>query len=426
MSRHLVALLWLIAAPAFAQSADQQVLSAVASPSIATPGQPLTYTVTLRNNGPDAAINGGINVGLDNNVTYVSAQAPAGFTCFALGGNITCAHPSFASGSTAVITLQTTVAPHLVNFPDSSVSSFFYPSGLTTDPVPGNNAVTTVTPVDSPQIDLALSVSDTRDPVGPDQDIAYAIAVVHNGPDVATNVNVNVYNNGTLRFRSVSAPAGFTCTPPPVGGVPLFTCSAATLAPGNYAFGVVLRAEREVLGANDGTVSVHFDVSGVGNDTNPANNSETETTAYVTPDVDMSISADDLPDPATLGGTFEYLVTITSAGPDTATNAVMTMYNNGTLHFVSMEAAAGFVCTLPAVGAAPAFSCVASTFANGATADFIVTVRPNVDQIPQDGGTVASVFSTGSSEADPLGGNNMANETTFVASTRLFADSFEQ
>ncbi|HEX7809515.1 MAG TPA: hypothetical protein VF608_12335, partial [Thermoanaerobaculia bacterium] len=48
----------------FAQSADQEVVSVVDSPDPVTPGATLSYTVTIRNNGPDPAVNGGLNINL--------------------------------------------------------------------------------------------------------------------------------------------------------------------------------------------------------------------------------------------------------------------------------------------------------------------------------------------------------------------------
>ena len=86
--RHvLVVVLCLLPVFAFAQSADQEVVSVVDSPDPVVPGQNMTYTITLRNNGPDAATNGGVNVALANEVTHVSTVAPPGFTCQFLGNN---------------------------------------------------------------------------------------------------------------------------------------------------------------------------------------------------------------------------------------------------------------------------------------------------------------------------------------------------
>ena len=204
--------LLMLSGAAFGQSADQEVVSVVDSPDPATPGQSLTYTIVVRNNGPDAATNGGLNVNLDQALSLTSSNAPAGFTCYTSGNNISCIHPSLAAGSSATITLVAMVPPHLLNFPDGTFNSAFFTSGVTPDPNNANNTQTSTTSYDSPQIDLSLTVADSPDPVGPDQNITYSATVTNAGPDTATNVNFNVYNNNTLRFQSVTAPAGFACT----------------------------------------------------------------------------------------------------------------------------------------------------------------------------------------------------------------------
>jgi len=116
----------LFAGNAFAQSADQEVVSVIGSPDPVVPGQNITYTVTVRNNGPDAAVNGGLNVNLGGSLTHVSNTPPAGFTCFVAGANMTCNTPSFASGATVMITIVVRVDDSLLNFPDGSITSNFF------------------------------------------------------------------------------------------------------------------------------------------------------------------------------------------------------------------------------------------------------------------------------------------------------------
>lgn len=65
-------------------------MSVVASADPVIPGQSFNYTITLRNNGPAAAVNGGVNVNLDQNLTLLSTSVPAGFSCPQFGNNVTC------------------------------------------------------------------------------------------------------------------------------------------------------------------------------------------------------------------------------------------------------------------------------------------------------------------------------------------------
>jgi uncharacterized repeat protein (TIGR01451 family) len=414
LQRVLVVLSLFLAPALFAQSADQEVVSVVDSPDPVTPGSTLTYVITLRNNGPDPAVNGGINVNLPLQVTYQSTIAPAGFTCGSFGAAVSCTTPSFAPG-TVQFTMTVQVAPHLVNFPDGSFVASFFPSGTTADPNNANNQKDATTNFDSPQIDLSLTVADAPDPVGPNQTITYTVPVTNGGPDTATSVNFNVFNNGNLRFQSVNEPAGWSCTEPAVGGNPTFTCTNPSFAPGTSNFSVVLLADPNLLGINDGTVSAVFGVNGTGDDTNDANNQEQEDTAYVTPDADMTISVTDSPDPVFPDGNITYTIQVHNNGPDAATNATMSAFNNGTLQFVSVTEPAGWSCAEPAPNATPTFTCTNPSFAVSASSTFTLVVHAEADNLGLNDGTLSAVFTTGSSLSDPNNANNQQQvDTAYV------------
>jgi uncharacterized repeat protein (TIGR01451 family) len=397
---------------AFAQSADQELLSAVDSPDPVIPGNNVTYTVQVRNNGPDPAVNGGLNMNIGGSLTYLSAFGPAGFTCLNLGNNASCTSPSFPAGTTATFTVITQLDPSRLNFPDGTVTSNFFTSGVTPDPNNGNNNASVNTAWDSPQIDLALTVTDSPDPVFPNGNITYTIPVSNNGPDTATSVNFNSFNNGTLKFQSATAPAGWNCTLPAVNGNPTFTCTTPSFAPGTVNFTVVVKADPVVLGVNDGTVSMVFGVNGTGDDTNDPNNTEQEDTAYVTPDSDMGVSVTDSPDPVFPNGTITYTVQVTNGGPDAAPGATLNSFNNGTLKFQSATVPAGWNCTLPAVNAAPTINCTNPSFANGGSSTFTFVVLADPAVLGINDGTVSTVFSAGSAVSDPNNANNVEQEDT--------------
>lgn len=397
---------------ALAQSADQEVVSAVDSPDPVVPGNILTYTITARNNGPDPATNGGINVNLPLSVTYQNTVAPAGFTCTPFGSNVSCTTPSFTAGSTVVFTMTVLVDASLLNFPDGSFAANFFPSGTTVDPNNGNNMKTATTNYDSPQIDLSVAVADSPDPVFPDQNITYTVDVANGGPDTATSVNVGVFNNGSLRFQSATVPSGWNCTLPAVGSTPTFNCTRASWGPGTSQFIFVVKADSTILGLNDGTVSTAFSIGGTGDDTNDPNNTETENTAYVTPDADMAVTVSDSPDPVNPDNNITYTVQVTNNGPDTAPNAQLSSFNNGSLRFQSAVVPAGWNCTLPAVNATPTFSCTNPSFANGASSTFTFVVRADSTVIGNFDTTVQTNFSVSSGVADPNNANSSETETT--------------
>ncbi|HYK05487.1 MAG TPA: IPTL-CTERM sorting domain-containing protein [Thermoanaerobaculia bacterium] len=412
--QRVLAVLFLCLAPAlFAQSADQEVVSVVDSPDPVTPGSTLTYTVTLRNNGPDPATNGGLNINLPGGVTHTTDVVPAGWTCFWAGANGTCNTASFAP-STVVLTINVTVEAYLANFPDQSIVANFFPSGTTPDPNNANNGKTATTLVDAPQADLLIfSATDNPDPVAPDGQVTYGVTVRNDGPDSASSVNFNVVPNSSLSFVSSTEPAGWDCTFPAVGAVnATFTCSRATWAPGSSDFDVVYAANDEQFGINDTTFQVNFSVNGVADDVNDGNNVQSVTTAYVTPDADVEISVTDSPDPVFPDGTITYTVEVSNNGPDPATNAVLNVYNSSGLGFVSVTEPAGWTCTEPAPGAFVQFSCTNPSLAVGVPSVFTVVATTDTVYYGTNEGTISTAFSAGSSRSDPNNGNNQEQEDT--------------
>lgn len=172
--------------------------------------------MTITNHGPDPATGGGLNINLPLAVALQSSTPPAGFTCSWLGNNGTCNMPSLPVG-TYVITINVVVNAGLASSPDQDIAAQFFPSGTTIDPNNGNNMKTATTTVDSPQVDLSLTATDSPDPVFPDGTVTYTVNVTNSGPDTASSVNFNVVPNSSLAFQSVTAPAGWNCVTPAAG-----------------------------------------------------------------------------------------------------------------------------------------------------------------------------------------------------------------
>jgi uncharacterized repeat protein (TIGR01451 family) len=414
--RRLLFVLLLVPMAAFGQSADQEVVSVVDAPDPVTPGSTLSYTVTIRNNGPDAATNGGLNINLPLAVTHTTDVVPAGWTCFWAGSNGSCITPSFAAGVTEVLTINTTVNASLANFPDQSISANFFPSGTTADPNSANNTQGATPQVDSPQVDLSVSATDSPDPVFPDGNVTYNVTVTNGGPDTASSVNFNVVPNSSLRFVSATVPAGWSCTLPSVGAVnATFTCSRATWAPGTDNFVVVFSANDEQLGINDTTFQTNFSVNaGASNETDNPDNTTSVTTAYTTPDADVSVAVVDSPDPVFPDGNITYTVTVANAGPDTAPNLTLNSFGSNNLRFVSATIPPGWNCTLPASGTqTTSLTCTAPSGAPSGSSSILTFVMQADDAlIGINDTTILFGFSANSSVSDPVNGNNSETEST--------------
>jgi len=416
--RALFVFLVLVPVLAFGQSADQSINSVIDAPDPVVPGNSLTYTITFQNNGPDPAVNGGVNLLFDGNFIPTSVVPPAGFNCTALAQIMTCNIPSFPVGSPVQITATGTVASHLNSFPDGTLTSSFTTSGVTPDPNNGNNSSGSImTTYNSPQVDLSILVTDNPDPVNPNGNITYTVDLTNSGPDNANTVNFNVFNNGSLRYQSITIPSGWSCpSQPSVGGNPTFTCSRATWAPGTSQFIVVLRADPVILGINDQTVQTLFSVNaGASDETDDgSDNSETESTQYVTPDADVAIAVTDSPDPVFPDGNITYTVTVSNNGPDTAPNVTVSSFGSNNLRFVSADVPAGWNCTLPASGAqTPGYSCtLAAGLANGASSVLTFVMQADDAILGVNDQTLLFGFQANSTVSDPTPGNNSETEST--------------
>ncbi len=210
--------------PANNSSTDTDTLAAQANLAItktdgvttATPGGSVTYTIVASNagpsNAPGATVADTFPAALTCTWTCVGA---GGGTCTAAGsGNIN--NPvNLPAGGSVTYTASCSIAPgatgSLVN--TATVST---PAGVT-DPTPANNSATDSDTLGT-SADLAISKSAAPDPVVAGQNLTYTITVTNSGPSTAASVMLSDPLPASATFVSLTAPGGWTCTTPPVGG----------------------------------------------------------------------------------------------------------------------------------------------------------------------------------------------------------------
>ncbi|MFQ5460877.1 MAG: DUF11 domain-containing protein, partial [Anaerolineae bacterium] len=215
-----------------------------ASPDPAVAGQSLTYSVTATNNGPDAAANVSITDQLPTNATFVSATPSAGAVCStpavgALGGTVSCTWAAnTVVGGTRTITIVVNVCQDAA-CGTSVVNNVSVDSDLA-DPNTANNSFQLTTSVQSAS-DLAITKTDTPDPVIAGNNLTYSLVVDNLGPsNSAGTVVVDTLDPNTKFVSATVSPAGPTCSE--VGGV--VTCNLGTMGTGAAAScGVALPAQ---------------------------------------------------------------------------------------------------------------------------------------------------------------------------------------
>jgi uncharacterized repeat protein (TIGR01451 family) len=385
------------------------------APDPVAPDGNITYTVTVANAGPDPATNITLNSFGGNNLRFVSGSFPNTWNCtLPSPGTQTTSYSctnaaGLASGASSVFTFVMQADDAFIGIQDTTIQFGFSANSSVADPVPGNNSETEPTAYVTPDADVSVAVTDSPDPVGPDGNITYTVTVANAGPDTAPNITLNSFGGNNLRFVSGSFPATWNCTLPSAGTqTTSYSCTnAAGLASGaSSVFTFVMQADDALIGNADTTIQFGFSANSSIFDPVAGNNSETESTAYDVSNANLGLAVTDAPDPVAAGSNITYSGTITSAGPDTATNVTFTVPLHSSLLYVSHSGPAGFTCTTPAVGATGTITCTAASVANGASIPFSVVaqVSPSLNNGPD--GTLSQLFLIGASTNDPTGTNN--------------------
>lgn len=177
--------------------ADLEIIKIVNN---ATPnyGDEITYTITVRNNGPDNSTNVKVSEVLADNFKFISANASKGYYNLTNGiwvvGNLT-------NNETAKLVI--TVKIIKTGFIQNNVSV----NGTGFDPnVTNNNATVNITVPQTADLSVVKIVNVDRVSVG--NRITYTIVVKNNGPDTALDVYAVDKLSDALKFVSYKASVG--------------------------------------------------------------------------------------------------------------------------------------------------------------------------------------------------------------------------
>ena len=251
--------------------------------------------------------------------------------------------------------------------------------------------------------DLSIIKSDSPDPVTAGGALTYTITVTNNGPSTASNVVVTDTIPGGTTFVSATASQG-SCS-----GTGTVTCSLGSLTNGASVTVTIV-----VTPNTAGTISNKASVSSSTSDPSSSNN----TTPWIYTTVnsppsntsDLSISKTDSPDPVTAGGTLTYTITVTNAGPNTATNVTVTDTLPGSVSNISASGS-GWTCNVSGY----VVTCSLGSLNNNASATVTITVTA-----PSSGGTIINSASVSATQNDPdISDNTTSTSTTVTPSANL-------
>ena len=255
-------------------------------------------------------------------------------------------------------------------------------------------AVTPPPPPPAPKADLAVSLTDSADPVVLGNTVEYHYSVQNGGPATATGVMVS-----TTLPADATADAATGCA----ADAGVVTCSLGDVPSGGTAAGTLV-----VRYASTGAKTVTSVVSSAVEDSNAANNSASQAT-QVDPKpaptgADLSVAVTGSPGAVAQLANVSYATDVTNAGP-LAADAVSLVFDIDEAWSAIARPAGCTQSTFPTTKV----TCNLGSLASGATASKVLGVSWGV---AGDRTVKATVSST---TADPTAANNSETEHTSVS-----------
>jgi uncharacterized repeat protein (TIGR01451 family) len=186
-----------------AASADL-VVTKTDSPDPVNAGSNITYTITVTNNGPDAASSLTLTDTVPTDTTFVSLSTPSGWNCTAPSaggtGTINCTRATQAFNESSVFTLTVNVNSNVAG--GSTISNTATASSSTNDPTTDNNSANAQTTVANPTADLSLTKTVNNSTPNIGERVVFTILLNNAGPIAATGVQVTDLLPAGLTFVS--------------------------------------------------------------------------------------------------------------------------------------------------------------------------------------------------------------------------------
>jgi len=297
------------------------VTKTVSTPSGVTVGSNVVYTITVRNNGPDAGTNVIVTDVLDVKLEYVDNDGSA----TNVDNTVTWIIPNIAVGQSfsLIITARVVGTGNITNV--ANVTDVDQPNvGMNNT---GNTTFNSANAVNL-TITKTMYLSDGSD-TGYGSQVVYTIVVFNNGPDTANNLNVWDVLDSRLDLLSASPSQGQYN---PLNG----RWTVGSLANGT---GATLIITVRIVGT--GTIGNIANLTV--NEYNIGNNTTERVIVTIAPTVNLTTTKTVTlpPGGVTVGSKIVYTITVTNNGPDRGTDVVVSDVLDPRLNFIVSSATKG-------------------------------------------------------------------------------------
>jgi uncharacterized repeat protein (TIGR01451 family) len=371
------------------RSTTLRAAKVMTSPMPVVAGTPVTFQVTVTNDGPSTAT--GVVVSDPMPAGFVATSANPATDCILASGTVTCALGTLAVGASRIVTISAT--------PDAGLAAGSFTNtahvSSTTPSTPVDASVTSVI-TRSANLSVTKSVASGYTVVA-GSPTRWELAVTNAGPSTAESVVISDPLPAGATFVAASVPGG-SCS----FAAGTVTCSVPAMLVGQVARVTVDAAlSTTLVGALTNTATV----TAATPDPDSANNSAGVTsTVQTSADLHLGKSSDTS---MVAGSSAQWTVTLSNAGPSAARNVV-----------IADPSPAGFSATSAVVSPSTLGSCsvtaalVSCSFAvvdSGVIAT--VTILGDVAASVANGSTLTNRATVTSATSDPDGSTNAASAT---------------
>ncbi len=372
------------------------VMSKSVSPTTIVAGQPVTYTLTVRNDGPSDAKGITVTDAVPSAVRDVTAVSDVSTSCGSVGNTVTCTRSGLLNGESFVVTISGTVSSATRAGPLTNQASA---TSNSPDPTQSDNTdEATATIEESADLGITKTGPST---VTAGTEATWTLTVANAGPSDAVGAEVRDTLPPGVTFVRGFGPGG-ACTI--VQGLrPLVSCPVGTL-PVKGSQNISLTG---LVGSDVPAGTALTNAASVSSATpDPDGSNDRATSAStVAASADLAVAKKVGPTTLTAGADAVYTVTVTNLGPSTARDVVVRDQVPAGLTIVSATAA-GATCGI----SDQLVTCTQSSLVLRSS----IVLRLAVTVDPGASGTISNSAVASAATPDPSTGNNQGQVSALV------------